>query len=69
MLIKINSFFPEGTIVKCRKKVFSIHEKNIKCMEVDSRQKLGIAVGLSVSASSVAVIEAGEAEKDIASLK
>jgi len=44
-------------------------EKNIKCMEADNKQKLGIAVGLPVSASSVVVIEAGDAEKDIASLK
>jgi large subunit ribosomal protein L7Ae len=44
-------------------------EKNIKCREVDNRQKLGIAVGINVPASSVAVIEAGDAEKDIAGLK
>ena len=44
-------------------------EKNIKCIEVDSKQKLGIAVGIPVSTSSVAIIEAGDAEKDIASLK
>jgi large subunit ribosomal protein L7Ae len=44
-------------------------EKKIPCHEVDSRQKLGIAVGIPVSASSVAVIEAGEAEGDIASSK
>ena len=44
-------------------------EKAIPCQEVDSKQKLGIAVGLPVAASSVAVIEAGEAEKDIANLK
>lgn len=44
-------------------------EKGIKCQEVDSRQKLGIAVGISVPASSVAVIEAGDSEKDIASLR
>jgi len=44
-------------------------EKNIKCQEVDSKQKLGIAVGISVLASSVAVIEPGEADKDIAGLK
>lgn len=44
-------------------------EKGIKCQEVDSRQKLGIAVGISVPASSVAIIEAGDADKDIASLK
>ena len=44
-------------------------EKNILCKEVDNKQKLGIAVGIPVAASSVAVIESGEAEKDIASLK
>ncbi len=44
-------------------------EKKIKCQEVDSKQKLGIAVGIPVSASSVAVIEAGEAEGDIEGLK
>ena len=43
-------------------------EKKIPCQEVDSKQKLGIAVGLPVSASSVAVIEAGEAEAEISSL-
>ena len=44
-------------------------EKKIPCREVDSRQKLGIAVGISVPASSVVVINAGEAESDIKSLK
>jgi len=44
-------------------------EKKILCQEVDSKQKLGIAVGLPVSASSIVVIEAGEADKDIAGLK
>ncbi|OYT36713.1 50S ribosomal protein L7ae [Candidatus Pacearchaeota archaeon ex4484_71] len=44
-------------------------EKGIPCLEADSKQKLGVAVGIPVSASSVAVIEAGEADKDIASLK
>ena len=43
-------------------------EKNILCKEVDNKQKLGIAVGLPVSASSIAVIDAGEVEKEIASL-
>jgi large subunit ribosomal protein L7Ae len=43
-------------------------EKNILCKEVDSKQKLGISVGISVPASSVVVINAGDAEKDIASL-
>ncbi len=44
-------------------------EKKILCKEVDSKQKLGIVAGLPVAASSVAVIEAGEVEADIASLK
>jgi len=44
-------------------------EKKILCKEVDSRQKLGLAVGISVPASSVAVINAGEAESDIKGLK
>lgn len=44
-------------------------EKKIKCNEVESKQKLGIAVGLPVACSSVAVIDAGDAEKDIAGLK
>ena len=43
-------------------------EKGIKCVAVDSRQKLGIAVGIGVSCSAVAVIDAGDAAKDIASL-
>lgn len=44
-------------------------EKGIACQEVDSKQKLGIAAGLPVSTSSVAVVEAGDADKDIAALK
>jgi len=44
-------------------------EKKIPCQEVDNKQKLGIVAGLSVPASSVAVIEPGEAESDIAGLK
>ena len=44
-------------------------EKNIPCQEVDSKQKLGIAAGLPVSTSSVAVVEVGEADKEIAALK
>lgn len=44
-------------------------EKGIPCHEVDSRQKLGIAIGLTVPASAIAVIDAGDAEKEIASLK
>lgn len=37
-------------------------EKKILCKEVDSKQKLGIAVGIPVSTSSVAVIEGGDAK-------
>jgi len=44
-------------------------EKSIPCLEADSKEKLGIAVGIPVPASSVAVIVAGDAEKDIANLK
>ena len=44
-------------------------EKKIPCQEVDSKQKLGIAVGLPVSASSVVVVDVGDAEKEIQSLK
>lgn len=44
-------------------------EKKIKCIEVDNKQKLGIAAGLNVATSSVAVINTGEVEKDIANLK
>ena len=44
-------------------------EKKILCKEVDNRQKLGIAVGIAVPASSVVVINAGEAESEINSLK
>lgn len=44
-------------------------QKNILCKEADSKQKLGIAVGIPVPASSVVVVEMGDADKDIASLK
>ena len=44
-------------------------EKKIPCKDVDSKQKLGIAVGLPVSASSIAIIDAGDAAQDIANLK
>ena len=37
-------------------------EKKIQCEEVDSKEKLGIAVGLSVPTASVAVIDLGEAK-------
>ena len=44
-------------------------DKKIPCQEVEDKQKLGIAAGLPVSCSSVAVIEAGDAQADIASIK
>jgi len=37
-------------------------EKSIKCEEADSKEKLGIAAGINVSCSSVAVIDSGSAE-------
>ena len=43
-------------------------EKGIICKEADSKQKLGLAVGIPVAASSVAVIDAGDADKDIKAL-
>ncbi len=44
-------------------------EKGIPCVEVDSKQKLGIAAGINVKASSVAVINSGDAEAEIAQIK
>jgi large subunit ribosomal protein L7Ae len=44
-------------------------DKGIKCAEVDSKQKLGIAAGISVSAAAVAVVDAGDASKDIEHIK
>ena len=43
-------------------------EKKIPCQEADSKQKLGIAAGLPVSTSSIAIIEPGDAQADINSL-
>jgi large subunit ribosomal protein L7Ae len=43
-------------------------EKNIPCVEVDSKQKLGISVGIPVSTASIAVIDAGETSQDIAQI-
>jgi large subunit ribosomal protein L7Ae len=38
-------------------------EKNVVCIEVDSKEKLGIASGLNVGASSVVVVDYGNAQK------
>ena len=43
-------------------------EKGIPCFEVDSKQKLGLAVGIPVSTAAAAVLKAGDADKDIAYL-
>jgi large subunit ribosomal protein L7Ae len=37
-------------------------EKNIPCIAVDSKQKLGAAAGINVGTSAIAVIEAGKAD-------
>jgi|SRR3989344_777135 len=44
-------------------------EKGIPCIEVDSKQKLGIAAGIPVGASSVAIIDGGSVAKEISQLK
>ncbi len=44
-------------------------EKGIPCIEVDSKQKLGIAASIPVSTASVAVTEEGDAKDDIAMAK
>jgi len=45
------------------------NEKKVPYKEVDSKQKLGIAVGLPVSASSIVIIDSGEAASEIEALK
>lgn len=44
-------------------------EKNIPCFEADSKQKLGLSAGIAVGCSSIAIINAGDAEKDLAAFK
>lgn len=44
-------------------------EKKIPCVEVDSKQKLGVAAGIGVSASAIAIIDAGEAKKEIGAIE
>tara|TARA_Y100000310_G_C20398353_1_gene676196 strand:- start:298 stop:606 length:309 start_codon:yes stop_codon:yes gene_type:complete len=39
-------------------------EKNIKFVEVDLKEKLGISAGLNVKCAAIAVIELGEANLD-----
>jgi len=40
-------------------------EKGIPCVEADKKEKLGISVGLNVGCASVAIIEPGDAVKDL----
>jgi len=40
-------------------------EKKITCAQVASKQDLGRAVGLKVSTAAIAVVEAGDAKKQI----
>ena len=42
-------------------------EKKTPCIEADKKEKLGVAAGLNVSCASIAIIEPGDAEKDIES--
>lgn len=44
-------------------------DKKIPCIEVDSKQKLGISAGIGVSTSAIAVIDAGDAKKEIEAVK
>ena len=44
-------------------------EKGIPCITVDNKQKLGVAAGINVGAASIAVIDAGDASKDLANVK
>lgn len=44
-------------------------EKNIHCVEADDKKKLGLAAGIGVGCSAMAIIEAGDAEKDLAAFK
>ena len=43
-------------------------EKSIPCKEVESKEKLGISVGIPVPTASVAVIDPGEAAAEITQL-
>lgn len=44
-------------------------EKKIPCVEVDSKQKLGIAAGISVATASIAITDAGDTANEIAKIK
>lgn len=40
-------------------------DKDIPCVDVDKKEKLGISAGLNVSCSSVAIINPGDADRDL----
>jgi large subunit ribosomal protein L7Ae len=44
-------------------------EKGIQCVEADNKKKLGISAGLNIGCSSIAIIDLGDASKELASLK
>ena len=44
-------------------------EKDIPCVSVDSKQKLGISAGIGVSTSAVAILDAGDAASEISGIK
>jgi len=44
-------------------------EKNIFCVEADSKKKLGLSVGIGVGCAAVAVIDAGDAGKELDAFK
>ena len=44
-------------------------EKGIPCQEVDSKERLGVAAGITVKCGAVAVIDGGEAAKQIEAVK
>ena len=46
-----------------------MQRKKIPCQAVDSKQKLGISVGLPVATSSIAIIDAGDTDSEIKSMR
>ena len=44
-------------------------EKNVPCIQVDSKEELGAAAGVGLGTASVAIVNEGEAKKLIAQLK
>ena len=44
-------------------------EKNVPCVQVDSKEELGAAAGVGLGTASVAIVNEGEAKKLIAQLK